>query len=81
MSGKAIPTKAAAVTPSNTAYIGAGTLHVGVQGNLNVLLEDMDNSDDHTDGVLFTAVQGDFPRMVKKVFATNTTATNIVVDL
>jgi hypothetical protein len=33
------------------------------------------------DGIIFKEVVGDFPRLVKKVFATNTTATDIVIDL
>jgi hypothetical protein len=80
MAGKAIPTNAVAVTPSDTDYITPGTLWVGGYGNLNVLLADMPASDDPDDGIVFTNVQGNFPRMVKKVFATSTTATAIILD-
>jgi hypothetical protein len=46
-----------------------------------VLLADQPESNDPNDGIIFKEVVGDFPRLVKKVFATNTTATDIVIDL
>jgi len=81
MSGKAIPSNGAVVTPSNDAYIGPGSLFVGTQGDVCVLLADQPESNDPNDGIIFKEVVGDFPRLVKKVFATNTTATDIVIDL
>jgi len=61
----------------------AGTLWVGVAGNLNVLLTDHDDTNTATaasnGATLFTGVPvGPFPYQVKKVFATNTTATTII---
>lgn len=61
----------------------AGTLWVGVAGNLNVLLTDHEDTNTTTaasnGATLFVGVPvGPFPYQVKKVFATNTTATNIV---
>jgi len=74
--------RAAAVTPSNTAdipYVGGGdinwpcVLFIGGAGNLRVLTAGGDD-------VTFTGVlAGSFlPVQVKRVFATGTTATNIV---
>lgn len=82
MSLQAIPSNAQAVTPADdAASFPAATLWVGVYGDINVLLSDMDDSNDSADGIVFKNVQGNFPRAVKKVFATGTTATDIVRDL
>jgi hypothetical protein len=72
-----------AETKSMTTVRVAGTLWVGVSGNLNVLLSDHDDTNTTTaasnGATLFVGVPiGPFPYQVKKVFATNTTATNIV---
>ena len=61
----------------------AGTLWVGTAGNLNVLLTDHEDTNTATaasnGATLFSNVPvGPFPYQVKKVFATNTTASNIV---
>ena len=61
----------------------AGTLWVGVAGNLNVLLSDHEDTNTATaasnGATLFTGVPvGPFPYQVKKVFSTNTTATTII---
>ena len=74
--------RAAAVTPSNTVdipYVGGGdikwecVLYVGGAGNLRVLTAGEDD-------VTFTGVlAGSFlPVQVKRVFASGTSATNIV---
>jgi hypothetical protein len=74
--------RAAAVTPSNTVdipYVGGGdikwdcVLYIGGAGNLRVLTAGEDD-------VTFTGVlAGSFlPVQVKRVFASGTTATNIV---
>lgn len=77
-----IPRKSGgAVTASDTVYLKSyGTLWVGALGNINVLLIDDPDSDTPSDGTIYVGVQGDFPRIVKKVFATSTTATDIVLD-
>lgn len=78
---KAIPTNAVAVTPADAGrFSSPGTLFVGGYGDINVLLEDMEDSDDPADGLVFKGVSGDFPRSVKKVFATDTTAKDIILD-
>ena len=74
--------RAAAVTTSDTVnipYVGGGdikwacVLYVGGAGNLRVLT---DGEDDVT---FFNVAAGSFiPVQVKRVFATSTTATNIV---
>lgn len=73
--------RAVAVTPSNTANISDSTeaaksgvvLYIGTGGNLKVLTAGSDE-------VTFTNIQdGSFlPVQVLRVFATGTTATNIV---
>ena len=77
MGNLATPGKAVAVTPSDaTELTGRGTLYIGVSGDLNVILADM------TTALLYKNVPvGDFPRRVKQVLATNTTATDIIQDL
>lgn len=61
------------MTASDTAYLPeAGTLYVNGTGTINVLLEDMTDSDDPADGLQFQNVSGDFPRSVKKIFSTDT---------
>lgn len=74
--------RAAAVTPSDTVnipYVGGGdikwscVLYVGGAGNLRVL------TDGEDDVIFYNVAAGSFlPVQVKRVFATNTTATNIV---
>jgi len=74
--------RAAAVTPSNTVnipYVGGGdinwdcVLYVGGAGNIRVLTAGED------DVTFFGVAAGTFiPVQVKRVFATSTTATNIV---
>jgi hypothetical protein len=88
---KSIPDTIVNVSPSNTAYItdfqGArtfGTLYIGVTGDVVALpVAHADTDSAVTTGVggavLFKAVPvGPFPYQVKKVFATGTTATNIL---
>jgi hypothetical protein len=70
-------------TRVQTSVRVAGTLYVGVAGNLNVLLSDHEDTNTTTassnGATLFSNVPaGPFPYQVKKVFSTNTTATNIV---
>jgi hypothetical protein len=70
-------------TRTMTTVKVAGTLWVGVAGNLNVLLSEHDDTNTATaasnGATLFTGVPvGPFPYQVKKVFATNTTATTII---
>lgn len=80
---KSTPTKSfGAVTPNDTTYLSTvGQLYVGTLGDLNVLLEENDDSNDSADGTTYKNVQGNFPRNVKKVFATGTTATDIVLEV
>ena len=68
------------VLKSDEAYITPGTLYVGTQGNLCVLLAEDPDSDDSADGTVYVGVSGDFPRVVRKVFSTLTTASDIVLD-
>jgi hypothetical protein len=74
--------RAAAVTPSNTVdipFVGGGdiawpcVLYIGTGGNIRVLTAGGDD-------VLFSNVLGGtfLPVQVNRVFATNTTASNIV---
>jgi len=77
-----IPRKSLTVGTSDTVNLKqAGTLYVGVEGDINVLLQDDTDSDTPGDGRIYKNVQGDFPRVVKKIFATSTTATNIILDM
>lgn len=74
-----LPRNSAAVTTSDTVYLyPPRALFVGVMGNINVLLMDDANTNTASSGRVFKNVQGVFPYAVKKVFATSTTATDIV---
>lgn len=66
---------AEAVTPSDTEDIKTGILYVGVGGNVSIIPYE------GKDAVLFKNVlDGSFlPIKVRRVMATNTTATDIVV--
>lgn len=66
----------AAVTPNNSADLSrVSRLYVGGAGNLRVTLRDQADGD----SVTFNAVPvGFLPILVKRVWATNTTATNII---
>ena len=78
---KAIPTNGERLTPNDSGQFATpGTLYINGSGNINVLLADMDESDDPNDGIIFEGVSGDFPRSVKKVFATSTTITSFILD-
>ncbi len=78
---KAIPTNGERLTPNDSGvFASSGTIYVNGSGNINVLLEDMVESDDPNDGIIFEGVSGDFPRSVKKVFATNTTISSFILD-
>jgi hypothetical protein len=91
---KTIPDAAVAVTPSDTNYItniqgnrSFGTLYIGVTGDVVALPQaHADTNSTSTTGVggavLYKAVPvGFFPIQVKKVFATGTTATNIICQI
>ena len=87
---KSIPRAAKAVTPSDTAYLTdlnglpcTGSLYIGVSGDVVVLPAAFDDTNTATPAnggaVLYKSVPvGFFPIEVRKVFATGTTATNIV---
>jgi len=64
---------AAAVTPSDTVDLNpvCRSLWIGVSGNVKVLTSKGDT-------VTFVGVSGVLPVCVKRVFATDTTATSIV---
>ena len=66
--------RAVAVTPhdTNDLAIVCRSLYVGGQGNVNVILAD------DTVAVVHVAMVGWNPMMVKRVLATDTTATGIV---
>jgi hypothetical protein len=68
-----VPSRAAAVTPSDTTEIYASALYVGGGGSLAVVTEGGDT-------VSFNGVQGGSMLVlrVRQVRATSTTATNIV---
>lgn len=77
MGNRATPGRGVLVTPSNTVDNAFGTLYIGVGGDLNVILQD----DDTETPILFKNVaSGDFPRRVKRVMSTSTTATDIIAD-
>jgi hypothetical protein len=88
--GSAIDLTGAATTPptyqrlfARTSERVAGSLYVGVSGDMNVLLQDHLDTDTTTSAArgaqLFKSVPvGPFPYAVKKVFSTSTTATNIL---
>lgn len=73
MLNTSIPTRAAAVTPSDTTEIFAVALYVGTTGNLAVVTEGGDT-------VTFVGCPAGLiiPVRVKQVKSTNTTATDIV---
>jgi len=78
-----IATDAAAVTTSDTAYLPKwGFIYVGTTGNVNVLPAASANSDTPGDGVIYKNVPAGFiiPLRVKKVFATSTTAADMVCN-
>jgi hypothetical protein len=68
-----VPSRAAAVTPSDTTQIYASALFVGGAGNVAVVTEGDDT-------VTFTGVQAGSMLVlrIKQVRSTSTTATNIV---
>lgn len=68
-----VPSRAAAVTPSDSTQIYASALFVGGAGNVSVVTEGDDT-------VTFTGVQAGSMLVlrIKQVRATSTTATNIV---
>ena len=68
-----VPSRAAAVTPSDSTQIYASALYVGGAGNVSVVTEGDDT-------VTFTGVQAGSMLVlrIKQVRATSTTATNIV---
>lgn len=66
----------AAVTPSDAADLAyTSKLYIGGTGNLRVTLRDQADGDSVT---LSSVPVGFVPLLVKRVWATNTTATNIV---
>ena len=87
---KSIPRAAKAVTPSDTAYLTdlnglpcTGSLYIGVSGDVVVLPAAFDDTNTATPAnggaVLYKSVPvGFFPIEVRKVFATGTTATDII---
>lgn len=69
---------AAAVTPSDSTDLPNGVavaFYVGVTGDVAVTFADMD---DGTSVVVKAAPVGDRPYQVKRIWATGTTATNIL---
>ena len=68
-----VPSRAAAVTPSDSTQIYASALYVGGAGNVSVVTEGDDT-------VTFTGVQAGSMLVlrIKQVRSTSTTATNIV---
>lgn len=77
---KLIATQGATVTPSDTTFLtNAGTLYIGVSGDLTVI--HMDDFAGTPTAVLYKSVPvGFFPVGVRRVNATGTTATNIIVN-
>ena len=65
-------TRAFLVTTSDSTTFSPSTLYVGTEGNLRVLTVGGD------DVVYSNVSAGFFPIIVTKVFATNTTASNII---
>jgi hypothetical protein len=67
--------KAEVVSPSNTQDLVAGTLYVGGAGDVTVILQD-----DITPITFANVNDGVFmPIMVRRVMATGTDATNIII--
>jgi hypothetical protein len=68
-----VPSRAAAVTPSDTTEIYASALYIGGAGNVAVVTEGGDT-------VVFSGVQAGSMLVlrIKQVRSTSTTATNIV---
>lgn len=77
---KLIATQGATVTPHDTTFLAnPGTLYVGVSGDLTVI--HMDDYAGTPTAVLYKSVPvGFFPVGVRRVNATGTTATNIIVN-
>jgi|APGre2960657373_1045057.scaffolds.fasta_scaffold634082_1 hypothetical protein len=77
---KQIATQGATVTPSDTTFLtNPGTLYVGVSGDLTVI--HFDDYAGSPTAVLYKSVPvGFFPVAVRRVNATATTATNIIVN-
>ena len=80
-SGKGIKTKASdavSVTPDDTTDLSAVTngIYLGAEGNLEVTLENMNDGE----SVTFVGMKAGiiYPLRVKRVWATNTTATDIL---
>ena len=70
----------AAVTPSDSTNLtNPGTLFIGTGGDIKVTLIDQDDGESLT----FKNIPNgsNFPRIVKRVWATGTTATDIIVDI
>jgi len=86
MSAKTIPYNAFSVTTSDTNYLNDGTknvsgsLFIGTGGNVNVLPEGAAETNDPTAGIVFKNVPSGayLVGQFKKVFATSTTASDIV---
>jgi hypothetical protein len=74
-----IPGIARLVTPNDTANLpsvsqAGTTLYIGTIGNIKVDLAEGGT------GIVFKNVSGDFPRRVVKVYATGTSALDIIAD-
>lgn len=80
MSNKAIPSKAYAAPSFNDAVDlpRSGTLFIGNGGTLVCTLADMDDGDSVTYNNITDGT--DFPRAVKRIWATGTTVSNVVID-
>lgn len=77
---KIIATNGAVVTPSDTNFLtNPGTLYVGVSGDLTVIHQD-DYAGTPTPVLYKSVPVGFFPVAVRRVNATGTTATNIIVN-
>ena len=70
-----IPTKAEAVTPSDTTILQPGSLYVGTGGTLVVML-----ADDSSAVTLTNVPDGSFiPLLIKRVYDTTTDASDILI--
>ena len=75
-----IPSNGAVVTPSDSANLATpGTLFIGTGGNIKVTLVDMNDGESLTFKNLPNGCE--FPRIVKRVWTTDTTASDIIVDI